>query len=70
MQLLAHVREQVADVEHWLKRQASVDERVTRLRTNPGVGLLTSLCLVPTLGDTARFSNSRVHRVVQDESVA
>jgi len=59
LQLLGRVREQVVSVEHWLKRQASGDERVTRLRTHPGVGLLTSLCLVHTLGDTARFANSR-----------
>jgi transposase len=59
LQLLGRVREQVVSVEHWLKRQASGDERVTRLRTHTGVGLLTSLCLVHTLGDTARFANSR-----------
>jgi transposase len=29
------------------------------LRTHPGVGLLTSLCLVHTLGDLARFSATR-----------
>jgi transposase len=58
-QLLGRVREQVVSVEHWLKRQAGGDERVTRLRTHPGVGLLTSHCLAHTLGDTARFANSR-----------
>jgi transposase len=59
LQLLGRVREQVVGVEHWLKWQASGDECVTRLRMHPGVGLVTSLCLVHTLGDTARFANSR-----------
>ena len=32
--------------------------RVQRLQTHPGVGLLTSLCLVHTLGDLSRFSST------------
>jgi transposase len=56
---LGRVREQVIGVEYRLKREASGDERVSRLRTHPGVGLLTSLCLVHTPGDTSRFANSR-----------
>ena len=49
----------VVAVERWLKEQARHDFRVLRLQTHPGVGLLTSLCLVHTLGDLARFSSTR-----------
>jgi transposase len=59
LQLLARVREQITSAERWLKAEASGDERIARLRTHPGVGLLTSLCLVHTLGDVERFANAR-----------
>jgi transposase len=42
-----------------LKEQATKDERVMRLQTHPGVGLLTSLCVVHTLGELTRFSSTR-----------
>src|SRR5262249_6824068 len=35
------------------------DVWVTRLRTHPGIGLLTSLCLVHTLQPVSRFRNTR-----------
>jgi transposase len=59
LQLLERVREQITNVERWLKGQAREDVCVVRLRTHPGVGLLTSLCLVHTLGDVSRFSTTR-----------
>lgn len=46
-------------VERWLKRQATGDARVQRVQTHTGVGLLTSLCLVHTLGDVTRFAGAR-----------
>jgi transposase len=46
-------------VERWLKAQAKADERVQRVQTHAGVGLLTSLCLVHTLGDVSRFAATR-----------
>ena len=49
----------IATVEQWLKAQAQSDPRVRRLQTHPGVGLLTSLCLVHTLGELSRFSSTR-----------
>jgi len=49
----------IQTVEQWLQMQASSDARVQRLQTHPGVGLLTSLCLVHTLGDLSRFSSTR-----------
>jgi transposase len=59
LQLLERVREQIQNVEHWLKQQASGNTRVARLRTHPGVGLLTALCLVHTLGEAKRFATTR-----------
>ena len=49
----------IGKVEQWLKEQAKHDVRVQRLQTHPGVGLLTSLCLVHTLGESSRFSSLR-----------
>src|SRR5713101_10074430 len=49
----------IATVEVWLKEQAKNDRRVLRLQTHPGVGLLTSLCLVHTLGELNRFASTR-----------
>jgi len=49
----------IQTVEKWLQEQAQSDVRVQRLQTHPGVGLLTSLCLVHTLGDLSRFSSTR-----------
>ena len=46
-------------MEQWLEAQAKSDERVLRLQTHPGVGLLTSLCVVHTLGEVSRFSSTR-----------
>ncbi|MCA1604866.1 MAG: IS110 family transposase, partial [Acidobacteria bacterium] len=46
-------------VERWLKAQAKGDEQVQRVQTHAGVGLLTSLCLVHTLGDVTRFASTR-----------
>ena len=40
----------IGKVEQWLQAQAKQDARVQRLQTHPGVGLLTSLCLVHTPG--------------------
>jgi transposase len=49
----------IGTVEQWLQAQAKSDVRVQRLQTHPGVGLLTSLCLVHTLGDLSRFPSTR-----------
>jgi len=49
----------VLSVERWLKQQARKDERVQRVRTQPGVGLLTALGVVHTLGDVSRFASTR-----------
>ena len=43
----------------WLKQQTQGDQRVRRLRTHPGIGLLTALGLVHTLRPVSRFRNQR-----------
>jgi len=50
---------EVERVERWLAEQASGDERVTLLRSQYGVGLLTSLALIHTLEPVGRFANGR-----------
>jgi transposase len=59
LELLRRVRQQIISVEGRLKQPAGADVRGARLRPHPGVGLLTSLCLVHTLGGTARFATTR-----------
>jgi transposase len=59
LSLADELSRRILTVEQWLKEQARSDQRVRRLQTHPGVGLLTSLCLVHTLGDLSRFSSTR-----------
>jgi len=59
LSLADELTRRIATVEQWLKEQANRDPRVLRLQTHPGVGLLTSLCLVHTLGDLTRFPSTR-----------
>jgi transposase len=59
LSLADELSRRIETVEQWLQAQAKSDPRVLRLQTHPGVGLLTSLCLVHTLGDFSRFSSTR-----------
>ncbi len=59
LQLLCELQQKVATVEGWLKQKAELDPRVQRLRTHPGVGLLTGLGLVHTLESVERFATGR-----------
>ncbi len=59
LQLLEPLNERLLETMLWLKQQSQADQRVSRLRTHPGVGLLTALCLVHSLGPVGRFSNTR-----------
>jgi transposase len=47
--LIEQIEERIARVERELAELAAGDERCARLRTHPGVGLLTALALVHTL---------------------
>jgi len=59
LSLADELTRRIRTVEQWLQTEAKSDARVQRLQTHPGVGLLTSLCLVHTLGDLSRFSSTR-----------
>ena len=59
LKMTDELSQRILAVERWLKRQAKHDERVQRVQTHAGVGLLTSLCLVHTLGDVGRFPSAR-----------
>jgi transposase len=59
LQLLQPLDQQVLEAMVWLKAQSKDDVCIARLRTHPGIGLLTSLCLVHTLQPVTRFRNTR-----------
>ena len=47
------------DLVSWLERDPLLRERVRRLRTVPGVGLITALTWVLEIGDYTRFSSNK-----------
>ena len=57
--LLQPLNQQVLETMVWFKTQSKDDAAVKRLRTHPGLGLLTALCLVHTLQPVSRFGNTR-----------
>jgi transposase len=59
LQLLEPLNHRLVETMLWLKQQSQGDVRISRLRTHPGIGLLTSLCLVHTLEPVSRFRNTR-----------
>lgn len=56
---LEPVNQRILEAANWLAQQAAGDERIDRLRTHPGIGLLTALGVVHTLEPISRFSNQR-----------
>jgi len=58
-QLLEPLNERLVETMRWLKQQSLDDARIKLLRTHPGIGLLTSLCIVHTLWPVSRFRNQR-----------
>src|SRR5215813_9671893 len=59
LQLLEPLNQRLLETMLWLKQQSQADERISRLRTHPGIGLLTALCLVHSLEPVSRFANTR-----------
>lgn len=59
LDMIEEIERRIAEVEQELEKTAVGDERVRRLRTHPGVGLLTALALVHTLCPVDRFANTR-----------
>ena len=49
----------IRDVESQLEAMATANERILRLRTIPGIGLLTATALVGFVGDLRRFPSGR-----------
>lgn len=58
-QLLEELSRRITTVEERLEQIAAPDARVRLLRTHPGIGLLTGLCLAHTLESVERFANPR-----------
>jgi transposase len=58
-QLLLELSSKIATVQTGLEARAEQDVRVQRLRTHPGIGPLTGLCLAATLECPDRFANGR-----------
>jgi transposase len=58
-ELLKPLNQQLLETMVWFKAQSKGDAAITRLRTQPGIGLLTSLCLLHTLQPVSRFRNQR-----------
>lgn len=54
--LLEKLKEQIAGLEDWLKEKAAPDNQVELLLTQKGVGYLTALATIHTLGDVTRFA--------------
>ena len=59
LEMIEEVGKRIARVEEELEQAAAGDGRVRRLRTHPGIGLLTGLALVHTLCPVERFADSR-----------
>jgi transposase len=59
LELIDDLTKKIEAVERWLEERAKADQRVERLRTHPGIGLLTGLALVHTLEPVERFASTR-----------
>jgi transposase len=59
LQLLEPLNQQLGETLSWFKAQSRDDVYITRLRTHPGIGLLTALCILHTLQPVSRFRNQR-----------
>jgi transposase len=59
LELLAHLEKPIAELKQESERQAAVHPAAARLMTHPGVGALTALSFVLTVGDVRRFPRSR-----------
>lgn len=57
--LLEPLNQQLLETMVWFKAQSKADVHIKRLRTHPGIGLLTALCLEHTLQPVSRFRNQR-----------
>ena len=58
-ELLDDLNARIKEVEQWLEEKATGDAKVELLLTHKGVGLLSALAVVHTLGDINRFPSSK-----------
>ena len=58
-EMINQLNERISSCEKELEQMTSDDRRVQRLRTHPGIGLLTAAGLVHTLEPITRFANQR-----------
>jgi transposase len=58
-ELLNDLTQRIKVLERWLEEKASGDRKVELLLTHKGVGLLSALAVVHTLGDVSRFPSSK-----------
>lgn len=57
LQLIGSFDQQLKELDKWLAKRAALDAQVQLLLTQPGVGTLTALALVNSLGDISRFTH-------------
>src|SRR5215203_2609248 len=58
-ELLDDLSRRIKLIESWLAEKATADRRVKLLLTHKGVGILSALAVVHTLGDISRFPSSK-----------
>jgi transposase len=58
-EMLDDLNARISEVEQWLTKRVGECPQARLLITQPGVGVLTALCIAHTLGDVSRFSGSR-----------
>ena len=54
--MVSHLNERIGELEKWLKAKVAINNRVELLLTQRGVGYLTALAFVHTVGDVTRFA--------------
>jgi transposase len=59
LQTVEQLSGSIAEIERKLEEEGAGDSRVALLRTQAGVGNLTALCLIHTLGEVGRFSSAK-----------
>jgi transposase len=58
-ELLDDISGRIKQIEKWLEEKAKGESKVQLLMTHKGVGLLSALVMVHTLGDISRFPSSK-----------
>jgi transposase len=58
-ELLDDLSGRIKVIEKWLEEKATADKNVELLRSHKGIGILSALAVVHTLGDVSRFDSSK-----------